>query len=144
MKTLAILLSLAALSASAADIYRSSDPVKASTEYAIAKGYSMNQRSGTISNANVYGIGGCVVWTHSAPFDELEAGDLVIYRSQRHGLVSHPVIKERHPGQWMAKGTNNAYPDREYVTAENYIGTIVAVFPAKGGFPFEVYELAAN
>lgn len=60
----------------------------------------------------------------AVPFDQLKAGDVVIYWNVWAGCyVHHRILKRSRVSHgWVAKGDNNSRADRGLVTARNYCG----------------------
>lgn len=52
-------------------------------------------------------------------FESLRIGDIVVFRNSAGNLVTHRIIEQRGNRFWTM-GDNNARPDSEYVTAENF------------------------
>ena len=83
---------------------------------AVGKGGSM---------APVFGDTTMLVLT-KVPFDELEPGMVVAYRSQRGVQVVHQLVERNPGGDWRAQGINNPKEDVEAVTRTNYLGVVYA------------------
>jgi len=68
-----------------------------------------------------------IVALDPAPFGELEAGDLVVYRSRTGAPIIHRLYK-RTGEQWLVLGDALGSIDPETVTAENYTARVAALF----------------
>ena len=63
------------------------------------------------------------------PYDDLKAGDSVIYYT--NGLFVHHRLIVKQAGSWIVKGDNpntNPVVDKEWVTRENYVGRTTGRF----------------
>lgn len=65
---------------------------------------------------------GDVVHVMPVPFEDLNEGDVVVYRIGDE-LVSHRIY-QRDANSWHAKGDANPYFDRQKVTRRNYVGLV--------------------
>lgn len=68
-----------------------------------------------------------IVVTEPAHFEELQAGDVVLYRTARLQTTVHR-LRELRGEAWVVCGDANPYPDTERVTRANYLGRQCAVF----------------
>lgn len=64
---------------------------------------------------------------HPIDYDELEEGMIVAYRDQFGRRVVHSLIRQTVNG-WKAAGLNNFGEDAGWVTRQNLIGQVYAVF----------------
>lgn len=68
-----------------------------------------------------------VLLTEPAPFDDLQIGDIVVFRHSGTGTrLVHRILELRKGGYWT-KGDRNARMDDELVTEENYIGRVYGI-----------------
>ena len=51
----------------------------------------------------------------------------VVYRNEKNLYVAHMLVEELVAG-WIATGLNNARPNEELVTAENFVGAVQAAY----------------
>lgn len=67
-----------------------------------------------------------VAWVRRerVPFDSLRAGDLVLFRHERAGVVVHQLAT-LDAGGWSTGGLGNARYDSGRVTAANFLGRVV-------------------
>jgi hypothetical protein len=86
-------------------------------------------------------VSGTAIVVHEQSFHTLSAGLPVVYRNRRGHYVAHMIV-EPIRGGWLAIGLNNAKPDDELVTKDNYVGVIQAAFAA-ADTPFRA-DLAAR
>jgi signal peptidase I len=64
--------------------------------------------------------GNCLILTERAAFEDLDVGDIVVYRHSRTSkLVVHRILERRGNAYWT-KGDKNTHMDDELVTPENY------------------------
>lgn len=71
--------------------------------------------------------GNCLLLTEKAGFDDLQIGDIVVFRHSRRGcLVVHRILERRKDGYWT-KGDKNDRMDDDMVTKENYQGRIYGI-----------------
>ena len=70
------------------------------------------------------------------PFDELKAGDTVVFWDYRRGYaLTHHRLVHKQGRAWMAKGDNNPNVDDSWVTKDNFIAkstgkhSAIIVFP---------------
>jgi hypothetical protein len=68
-----------------------------------------------------------VVVVRPIKFEELEVGMTVAYKNSDGIGVLHQLIRRATPRSWVAKGLNNPYEDRDYVTKENLLGVLYTV-----------------
>jgi len=68
-----------------------------------------------------------VVVVRPITFEELEVGMTVAYKNSDGVRVLHQLIRRASPSAWVAKGLNNTYEDRDYVTRENLLGVLYTV-----------------
>lgn len=68
-----------------------------------------------------------VVAVETVKFDELRAGDIVIYRD-RAGLPIVHRLHQKSGDRWIVLGDNNSSVDRETVTPANLVGRVCAIF----------------
>lgn len=68
-----------------------------------------------------------VVAVETVKFDELRAGDIVIYRDNA-GLPIVHRLHQKAGERWIVLGDNNSSVDRETVTPANLIGRVCAIF----------------
>lgn len=61
---------------------------------------------------------------------ELGVGDIVIRDNRKSGVI-HLVDHIASDGKARMKGLNNKSPDREWLTEDNYKGTVLAILPHK-------------
>jgi signal peptidase I len=57
------------------------------------------------------------------PFERVRIGQVVVYRHRKVGLVAHRVFERTADHLWT-KGDTNPFPDDQYVTRADYVGTI--------------------
>lgn len=77
-----------------------------------------------------------IVAVEKVAFEQLQKGDIVIYRSVAGAPVIHR-LHERQDGRWHVLGDNNASVDRETVTATNFVGRVCAIFYTAADTPLE-------
>lgn len=70
------------------------------------------------------------------PFEELKAGDTVVFWDYRRGYaLTHHRLVHKEGRAWMAKGDNNENVDDSWVTQDNFIAkstgrhSLVVVYP---------------
>ncbi len=78
------------------------------------------------SMAPIYASGTAIV-VREKSYRLLRAGQVVVYRNGRGCFVAHILVEELAEG-WIAMGLNNARPDGELVTAENFVGVVIAAY----------------
>lgn len=78
------------------------------------------------SMAPIYGDNSVVV-TEPIAFEELEAGMIVAFYDAEKRRVIHQLTRLTRSG-WRSKGINNDAEDDCFVTPENLIGVVYAVF----------------
>lgn len=64
-----------------------------------------------------------VQFEFGVPFEMLKAGDTVIfwdYKRSETALTHHRLVQKQGDA-WIAKGDNNEFPDKSWVTKDNYI-----------------------
>ena len=66
-----------------------------------------------------------------APFDDLKVGDVVTYKSTRHGMMVVHRIVEKHGDKFWAKGDGNGRMDRVYITRGNYGERVFGIIYAR-------------
>ena len=84
---------------------------------------------------------GTAIVVHEQSYHTLRPGMPVVYRNSRGHYVAHMIVEPMRGG-WLAIGVNNAKPDDERVTKDNYVGVIQAAFAA-ADTPFRA-DLAAR
>jgi signal peptidase I len=89
----------------------------------------------------VYASGTAIV-VREQNFRILRVGQAVVYRNMRGRFVAHIVVTES-PDGWLVAGMNNAGPDRELVTADNFVGVVLAAYASAKVTP-SVGELATR
>ncbi len=62
-----------------------------------------------------------------ADFDSLTRGTMIAYRYKYGQIIIHQLIRKQGK-KWMAQGLNNQVMDNEWVTTENIVGVVYAVF----------------
>ncbi len=67
-------------------------------------------------------------------FNRLRPGMIVVYRNPDGRYIAHALVEELRKG-WIAIGLNNAEPDDELVTKDNYVGVITAAFASSQAAP---------
>ena len=97
--------------------------------------HGLDVQTGTVANTNSMVPtldDNCVLLLDNCPFDALEEGDMVFYRSnsaawqQAGGMICHR-LSQRQPGGWWPLGDNNARMDPELVTRDNYHRRVMGV-----------------
>jgi signal peptidase I len=75
-----------------------------------------------------------VLLTEPAPFENLQVGDIVVFRHRGTGArIVHRILERRGSGYWT-KGDHNARMDDELVTRENYLGRVYGIlYTSRGG-----------
>jgi hypothetical protein len=68
-----------------------------------------------------------IVALDPAPYGELNAGDLVVYRSRSGTEIIHR-LHQRIGARWLVLGDANGQVDPEAVTPENYTARVAALF----------------
>lgn len=86
-------------------------------------------------------VSGTAIVVHEQSYHTLRAGMPVVYRNRRGHYVAHMIVEQRRGG-WLAIGVNNATPDADLVTRDNYVGIIQAAYAA-ADTPFRA-DLAAR
>ncbi len=89
----------------------------------------------------VYASGTAIV-VREQSFRLLRAGQAVVYRNVRGRFVAHILVEES-PDGWVVAGLNNGGPDRELVTAKNFMGVVLAAYASAKVTPTAA-ELAAR
>ena len=74
----------------------------------------------------------CLIVMTKEPFENITVRDIVLYVSEKGSMVVHRVMEKRKDGSLWTLGDNNSRPDREYVTAKNYIGKVCSVVYYRG------------
>jgi signal peptidase I len=69
--------------------------------------------------------GDVVVVDESFPFDQLKQNDIVVYSLD--GVKICHKLHTLHNDKWKAKGINNRFQDRSFVTSSTYIGKVIYV-----------------
>lgn len=59
-----------------------------------------------------------------AKFEDIRRGDVITFRSQKYGVMSHRAIK-RVAGGWWTKGDGNPLPDDDLATPANFVGILL-------------------
>lgn len=70
-------------------------------------------------------IASTIVRVERIAFKDLRSGDVVIYRQAKVGNTTHRLFRKISARAWWAKGDNNRFPDRDYVTPENFLGRVI-------------------
>jgi hypothetical protein len=70
---------------------------------------------------------GTAIVVREQSYRTLRAGMAVVYRNENNLYVAHMLVEELAAG-WIATGLNNAKPDDELVTAENFVGVVQAAY----------------
>ncbi|VEU83330.1 signal peptidase I [Acholeplasma hippikon] len=83
-----------------------------------------NSMEGT--NEDSFSKGSIVIINHT-PYEDLEIGDVVVYKSNEGILIIHRIIEETEEG-FIVKGDNNSSADNELVTLSNYQGKHIRHF----------------
>lgn len=68
-----------------------------------------------------------IVTIEQVSLENLQKGDIVVYRSSSGAAVIHRLYEKAHD-RWLVLGDNNATIDREAVTSRNLIGRVCAIF----------------
>lgn len=93
-----------------------------------------------------------VLLTEPARFQDLQIGDIVVFRHSGTGVrIVHRIIERRKGGYWT-KGDHNRRMDDELVTESNYIGRVYGIIytqrsgkkPGKQPSPAKETSLAAR
>lgn len=75
-------------------------------------------------------VGSKIYSDENISFDELQVGDIIVYRSKNYDSLSqnivHRVVKIM-PGYILCKGDNNTSIDKEIVTKHNFKGKVVQI-----------------
>jgi len=74
---------------------------------------------------------GTVIVVRERSLCGLRQGQAVVYRNTRGRYVAHILVEER-PNGWMVRGLNNAAPDDELVTRDNFLGVVHAAYAPSG------------
>ncbi|MBC7367739.1 MAG: S24/S26 family peptidase [Undibacterium sp.] len=74
-------------------------------------------------------VSGTAIVVHEQAYTTLRTGMPVVYRNSRGFYVAHMLVEEMRDG-WLAIGVNNAEPDQELVTRNNFVGVIQAAYAA--------------
>jgi len=74
-------------------------------------------------------VSGTAIVVHEQGYNTLRVGMPVVYRNSRGYYVAHMLVEEMRGG-WLAIGVNNAKPDEELVTRDNFVGVIQAAYAA--------------
>lgn len=77
-------------------------------------------------------VHGTAVVIRAGGYENLRAGQPVVYKTRRGTTVAHMLVRQADYG-WVAVGLNNAGEDRETVTPENFVGVITHAFASKTG-----------
>jgi hypothetical protein len=86
---------------------------------------------------------GTVLVVQRRPMVELRAGMTVVFIGDRGRPVAHTLVEKTFLG-WLAKGLNNAEPDRTRVRTDNYLGTVVRAFTPVIGLASPVESAVAG
>jgi signal peptidase I len=70
---------------------------------------------------------GTAIVVREQSYRTLRAGMAVVFRNENNLYVAHMLVEELAAG-WIATGLNNAKPDDELVTAENFVGVVQAAY----------------
>jgi hypothetical protein len=70
---------------------------------------------------------GTAIVVREQSFLMLRTGQIVVYRNARGRFVAHLLVQES-AGGWSVMGLNNTEPDDEQVTANNYVGVVLAAY----------------
>jgi signal peptidase I len=80
-------------------------------------------------------MGGERLRIERTPFDQLRAGDIVVY--YRDGmLIVHRLVAMRSDGSWTVKGDHNDGPDVKSVMRDNYYGRVSGIMAAHWEWTF--------
>lgn len=72
-----------------------------------------------------------VLLTEPAPFDDLEIGDIVLFKHPRKNMpIVHRILEKRGDAFWT-KGDNVGRMDDVMVTRENYVGRVYGIIYAQ-------------
>lgn len=75
----------------------------------------------------------CLVVIVKEPFSNINVRDVVIYtQSKTQQNVIHRVMEKKKDGKLWTLGDNNSRPDKEFVTADNYVGKVCTVVYYRG------------
>jgi len=86
--------------------------------------------SGALVQSTIYGQsmyptikgGGTLVYIDNYKFERLKEGDIVVYSNGEENVCHR--LKELLEDGWKAKGDNNRFCDRGFVTRNNLIGKV--------------------
>lgn len=120
-----------------------SEPLTARSSLTREKGISIAQQTADTLGARVFTIAptgsmkptldeNSIVAVESVKFEELRAGDIVIYRDKTGLPIVHRLL-EKKGAQWIVLGDNNPGIDRETVTQTNLVGRVCAIFYTSPG-----------
>lgn len=73
-----------------------------------------------------------VVTVETVAYNDLRAGDIVIYRHSSGTPIIHRLFEQSRSG-WLVLGDNNGSVDREAVTRHNFVGRVCAIFYTSTG-----------
>lgn len=65
-------------------------------------------------------------------FENLRAGQAVVYKNSRGVYVTHMIV-EKTPYGWVVAGLNNYRQDDDQVTEFNFVGVVTQAFASKSG-----------
>ncbi len=72
---------------------------------------------------------GWILLIMPTPWEDLEAGQVVAYKSSTGVVIVHRLIHS-YGESWLIQGDNNPVPDSEYVTRQNLVGVIYGSLPS--------------
>lgn len=75
-----------------------------------------------------------IVAVEHTPFERLQVGDIVIYRTPTGTPIIHRLYAKQTEG-WLVLGDNNATIDPEAVTKGNFVGRVCAIFYTSSSYP---------
>jgi signal peptidase I len=70
---------------------------------------------------------GTILVLRQIPYEQLERGQTVLYRTEQRKVVAHVLVARARDG-WRARGLNNPQHDMEPVQPENYVGVVIAAY----------------
>lgn len=75
--------------------------------------------------------GNCLLLTERAAFEDLQIGDIVVFKHSKRGcLVVHRILERRKDGYWT-KGDKNDRMDDDLVTRDNYQARLYGIIYTK-------------
>ena len=72
-------------------------------------------------------VPGTILVLQKTPYAELKRGQTALYRTKQQKVVAHLLIARVRDG-WRVQGLNNPTHDMEPISADNFVGIVIAAF----------------